>query len=92
MERAGLIEKIPGKPAKDRNMRTLKVVAFGPHALRHVYASLQIESGVTPKKLQQLMGHATLAMTMDLYGHLWTDPVGDQALADAGERVMTSRT
>jgi len=92
MARAGLVEDAPGKPAKDRKRRTLKVVAFGPHTLRHVYASLQIESGVTPKKMQQLMGHATLAMTMDLYGHLWSDPVGDQALADASERLMTSRS
>jgi hypothetical protein len=38
------------------------------------------------------MDHATLAMSMDRYGCLWTDPVCDQALADAGERVMTSRT
>jgi integrase len=65
MARAGLVEDAAGKPAKGRNKRTLKVVAFGPHTLRHVYASLQIESGVTPKKLQGRMGHSTLAMTMD---------------------------
>lgn len=92
MARAGLVEDAAGKPAKDRNKRTLKVVAFGPHTLRHVYASLQIESGVTPKKLQERMGHATLAMTMDLYGHLWTDPVGDEAQANATERLITGRS
>lgn len=88
MARAGLVEDAVGKPAKDRKKRTLKVVAFGPHTLRHVYASLQIESGVTPKKLQERMGHATLAMTMDLYGHLWTDPEGDEAQANATERLI----
>jgi integrase len=66
-----------------------QAVDFGPHTLRHVYASIQIESGVTPKRLQKLMGHATLAMTMDLYGHLWTDAEGDQAMAEASERVIT---
>lgn len=48
-----------------------------------------IESGVTPKKLQERMGHATLAMTMDLFGHLWTDPVGDEAHENATERLIT---
>jgi hypothetical protein len=43
-------------------------------------------------KLQSAHGPRDPGMTMDLYGHLWSDPVGDQALADASERLMTSRT
>ena len=62
--------------------------AFGPHTLRHVAASLWIEQDVKPKKLQELLGHATLQLTMDLYGHLWTDPAGDDAIAQASERMI----
>ena len=47
-----------------------KALLFGPHMLRHVYASLQIERGVTPKRLQKLIGHSSLKMTLDTYGHL----------------------
>jgi hypothetical protein len=31
-------------------------------------------------------------MTMDLYGHLWTDPEGDEAQANATERLIIART
>jgi len=43
------------------------------HGLRHFYASIMIEAGVRPKRLQKLMGHATLSMTMDIYGHLFPE-------------------
>ena len=41
------------------------------HALRHVFASLQIDQGVQPKYLQELMGHSKIAVTLGIYGHLW---------------------
>jgi integrase len=62
--------------------------AFGPHTLRHVYASLQIEQGVMPKVLQKLMGHATLKLTLDTYGHLWPDERADRARARAVETAL----
>ena len=65
-----------------------KQPAFGPHTLRHVYASLQIEQGVSPKRLQRLMGHATLKLTLDTYGHLWPDESADRARARAVENAL----
>lgn len=65
-----------------------KQPAFGPHMLRHVYASLQIEQGVSPKRLQKLMGHATLKLTLDTYGHLWPDESADRARARAVENAL----
>ena len=55
--------------------------AFGPHTLRHVYASLQIAQNVSPKRLQKLMGHSTLKLTLDTYGHLWPDESEDRERA-----------
>ncbi len=40
------------------------------HGARHVYASLMIAAGVNAKTLSVFMGHANIAITMDLYGHL----------------------
>jgi integrase len=44
-------------------------------SLRHFYASMMIDEGIRPKDLQVLMGHSTLALTMDTYGHLF--PAGE---------------
>src|SRR5262249_34716317 len=40
------------------------------HDLRHTAASLWLGVGADPKVVQRVMGHATAAMTMDLYGHM----------------------
>ena len=40
------------------------------HDLRHTAASLWLAAGADPKGVQQVLGHATAAMTMDLYGHM----------------------
>lgn len=41
------------------------------HTLRHTFASLLIQAGAHPKVVQSLMGHSTIAVTMDQYGHLF---------------------
>jgi integrase len=61
---------------------------FGFHVMRHVCASLWIAKKYSPKQLQELMGHATLAITMDLYGHLWKDEEETQKFADAVENSI----
>ncbi|MDQ3775036.1 MAG: site-specific integrase [Pseudomonadota bacterium] len=40
------------------------------HDLRHTYASLLIANGEQPKRIQALMGHSSINVTMDVYGHL----------------------
>lgn len=51
------------------------------HDLRHTCASLWLGAGADPKVVQRILGHASAAMTMDLYGHLI-----DQNLWDAAEK------
>lgn len=40
------------------------------HDLRHTFASLLIEQGEHPKYIQSQMGHSSISVTMDTYGHL----------------------
>ena len=52
---------------------------YGFHKLRHVAASLFIAHlGWTPKRLQEVMGHSSITITFDLYGHLFEDSEGDR--------------
>jgi integrase len=49
------------------------------HSLRHAAASLFIAHlGWTPKRVQEVMGHASITMTYDRYGHMFADPEGDR--------------
>jgi integrase len=48
------------------------------HALRHAAASLFIAHlGWTPKRVQSVLGHSSITMTFDRYGHLFEDRDGD---------------
>jgi integrase len=42
---------------------------FRVHDLRHTAASLMIQAGYPPKMLQEIMGHASITTTLDLYGN-----------------------
>jgi integrase len=58
------------------------------HALRHFFASWGIEQGFSPKRLQNLMGHGSIKMTYDTYGHLFPTPEDDHARFAAGELAL----
>jgi integrase len=50
------------------------------HSLRHAAASLFIETlGWSPKRIQAVMGHSSITMTFDRYGHLFDSKDDDQA-------------
>jgi integrase len=65
---------------------------YGFHALRHAAASLFIAHlGWTPKRVQAVMGHASIRMTYDLYGHLFEDPEADrEAMKKLEAAVLTA--
>lgn len=58
-------------------------IAFTPHMLRHTYATDLLRRGTPVEVVSKLLGHASIATTVDTYAHL---TVGDarQALVDAG--------
>ncbi|MEP1422796.1 MAG: site-specific integrase [Erythrobacter sp.] len=61
---------------------------FSLHALRHAAASLFIEQGWSPKKIQTMLGHSSITMTYDVYGHLFHDPAKDVDLMGEMERGL----
>ena len=61
------------------------------HDLRHFYASALIAANLNPKIIQARLGHATLAETMDTYGHLFadTEDLGRTAIDQVLRPVLT---
>lgn len=43
---------------------------FRFHDLRHTFGSLLIQAGVSPAYVQKQMGHRSIQVTIDVYGHL----------------------
>lgn len=63
-----------------------------PHELRHTAASLAIASGASIKGVQSMLGHASAAMTLDRYGHLFGDELDAVADRMAAARADWMRT
>lgn len=54
-------------------VKEAQIEAIGWHALRHFAVSTWIAAGLQPKAVQTLAGHASYAITMNRYGHLFPD-------------------
>jgi integrase len=53
-----------------RVWKAAKLTPITLHECRHTFASLMIAAGVNAKALSTYMGHATISITLDRYGHL----------------------
>ena len=68
----------PGQPFRPTPLRKRANAAWEAaglaritlHECRHTYASLMIAAGVNAKALSTYMGHSTIQITFDRYGHL----------------------
>jgi integrase len=54
-------------------VRRTRLIGLRFHDLRHTYAALMVAAGAHPKYLQAQMGHSSIRVTLDLYGHLFPD-------------------
>lgn len=62
----------------DRTIKRIRVAGHDfpritPHIFRHTFATRAIEAGMPPQVLKTILGHSSLAMTMDLYSHVLPD-------------------
>lgn len=57
---------------------TIEFQSIHPHCLRHTFATRCFEKGMTPKTVQQIMGHANINMTMS-YTHVLDDILKNEA-------------
>lgn len=79
--RAGIA--VPTTRVGDDGEPAIRAKYSGLHSLRHFYASWCINSsmdgglGLPPKVVQERLGHSSISMTMDTYGHLF--PRGDDS-------------
>lgn len=55
-----------------------------PHVFRHTFATRAIEAGMQPQVLKTILGHSSLAMTMDLYSHVLPDTKAEEMEKIAG--------
>jgi len=84
----------PGRPAGDylrrprarsgwwdKAVRVAGLPRLTPHELRHTAASLAVSAGANVKAVQRMLGHASAAMTLDLYADLFDDDLEAVAVA-----------
>jgi integrase len=78
-----------GAPLRNHNFRrrvfapaaeAIGVAHLTPHDLRHTAASLAVQAGANVKAVQRMLGHASAAMTLDVYAGLFGDDL--DAVAD----------
>ncbi len=53
----------------DRRVARAGLPRIRLHDLRHTHATLALQAGVHPKVISERLGHATVAITLDIYSH-----------------------
>ncbi len=89
---SGLV--FPAQTGTSMNAKNLTARSFKPlleraglsrtvrlHDLRHTCATLLLGKGVHPKIVQELLGHATIAITLDTYSHVLPNMQGEAVSA-----------
>ena len=70
-----LLEAVDGKLRRGHELPR----GFKFHHLRHTAASLRLAQGDHPKVVQEMLGHARISITLDLYSHLMPSLQADSA-------------
>jgi len=72
----------------DRAATEAGLEGLTPHELRHTAASLAVSAGANVKAVQRMLGHASAAMTLDVYSGLFDDDL--DAVADRLDTAAAS--
>jgi integrase len=56
--------------ARSRGGRGGRGTSTRPHDLRHGWATRALEAGLSPKVVQEILGHASSQVTLDIYSHV----------------------
>jgi integrase len=71
-------------------VRRAELPAVRLHDLRHTYATVALGAGVHPKIVSERLGHATTAVTLDLYSHV-TPTIDAEAAVLVASRIFDRR-
>lgn len=86
---ASLAQRASERAATEDYPVTPEFPRITPHDLRHTAASLAVSSGANVKAVQRMLGHASAAMTLDVYADLFDDDL--EAVATALDKARTNR-
>ena len=84
-----------GQPADPRNLLRAVIIAtrkaglpegIGVHTLRHTYATTALLNGVPLHVVSMNLGHTSISITADIYGHL-TDEASHAAAAQVSDAL-----
>lgn len=84
-EHGGLPSPWTAAQRMNYSCKRLEIKLRGLHCLRHTHATMLLEAGVNPKVVQERLGHASLEMTLGVYGHVL--PSMQQTALEALERI-----
>ena len=70
-----------------RLMKKASIDTTRVHDLRHTCASLLLTDGATAREVMEQLGHSSIKVTMDVYGHVMDE--AKRAMADRMDRVLT---
>lgn len=66
-----------------RRVRRAGLPSIRLHDLRHTWASLALRAGISPKVVQERLGHSSVVITLSIYSHVSADTHQDAARAVA---------
>ena len=79
------LRKVFNRLLVDAGMRRIR-----SHDLRHTFASLLLQNGEGPTYVKEQMGHSSIQVTVDIYGHLV--PGGNRAAVDKLDVELPAET
>jgi integrase len=83
-----LADLLAGALGFGRGHRSTRTFRYAFHCLRHAAASAWIKQRVDLRRLTTWLGHSSVQITLDTYGHLIKDEQGDAALVAAAQAEL----